>query len=72
MLFARVPIPPLNVASYLASRIHNYTEVLALLVQEGPTKIPLANGTAHGNLKPFGTKVKVNTSTNFVLSRLKN
>ena len=25
----------------------------------GPTKIPLVKGTAHGNKKPFGTKIKV-------------
>ena len=28
-------------------------------------------GTAHENLKPFGTKIKVSTCTNFVLGRLK-
>ena len=33
--------------------------------------IPLVKGTAHGNKKPFGIKIKVNTYTNFVLSRLK-
>ena len=32
----------------------------------GPTKITLVKGTAHGNLKPFGTKIKVNTYTNCV------
>ena len=28
-------------------------------------------GTAHWNLKPFDTKIKVNTCANFVLARLK-
>ena len=37
-----------------------------------PTKILLAKGTAHGNLKPFGTKIKVNTFTKCVLGLLKN
>ena len=27
-------------------------------------------GTAHGNKKPFDTKIKVNTCTNFVLGHL--
>ena len=31
----------------------------------------MAKDTAHENLKPFGTKIKVNTCTNFVLGRLK-
>ena len=45
MLFARVQALP-----------------LALLVQEGSYKyIPLAKGTAHGNLKLFCTKIKVNS-----------
>ena len=37
----------------------------------GPTKIPLVKGTAHRNLKPFGTKIKVYTCTNCVLGCLK-
>ena len=39
--------------------------------KRGPTKIPLVKGTAHGNNKSFGTKIKVNTCTNFVLGHLK-
>ena len=31
----------------------------------------MVKGTVHGNKKPFGTKIKVNTRTNFVLGRLK-
>ena len=41
----------------------NYTEVIVYC-----TKIPLVKGTAHRN---FGTKIKVNTCTNFVLGHLK-
>ena len=37
----------------------------------GSTKILLAKGTAHGNMKPCGTKIKVNTCTNCVLGGLK-
>ena len=50
----------------------NYTEVQLYSSKRGPTKIPLVKGTAHGNKKPFGTKIKVNTCTYFVLDRLKN
>ena len=39
--------------------------------ERGPTKIPFVKGISHGNKKPFGTKIKVNTCTNFVLGRLK-
>ena len=37
----------------------------------GPTKIPFVKGISHWNKKPFDTKIKVNTCTNFVLGRLK-
>ena len=49
----------------------NYTEVLVYRSFTCPTKIPLVKGTAHENKKPFGTKIKVNTCTNFMLGRLK-
>ena len=45
---------------------------ISYLSKRGSTKIPLLKGTAHRNKKPFGTKIKVNTCTNFVLGRLKN
>ena len=53
----------------------NYTEVIvyrSFTRRRGVLqKIPLVKGTVHGNKKPFGTKIKVNTCTNFVLGRLK-
>ena len=36
-----------------------------VLVQEGSYKD--SKGTVHGNLKLFGTEIKVNTCTNFVV-----
>ena len=44
----------------------NYTEVLVYC-----SLTTLVKGTAHRNNKPFGTKIKVNTCTNFVLGHLK-
>ena len=37
----------------------NYMEVIFTCPRGGPTKIPVVKGTAHGNLKLFGTKIKV-------------
>ena len=46
---------------------------VALLVQEGPYKDSAGKRHCTPELKPFGTKIKVNTCTcnNFVLGRLK-
>ena len=51
----------------------NYTEVLVYRSFTRRRGVSLVKGTAHGNKKPFGTKIKVNTCTSyFVLGRLKN
>lgn len=57
----------------IANTQHSFQEGKERLYTKrlGPTKTPLAKGTAHGNLKPFDTKIKINNCTNFVLGRLK-
>ena len=49
--------------------VYNYPELLVYhsftCPRRDPTKLQLVKGTAHRNNKPFGTKIKVNTCTNF-------
>ena len=57
--------------------VANYEEMVEVIVYRsftrprgGPTTL-VKGTTAHGNKKLFGTKIKVNTCTNFVLGCLK-